>query len=738
MWQPLRLSVKTSPEFASSVKELSQQTSTKLILSVGIVYLLWHFTATIAWPGGIGWMIWLISPIMLVTSALAWWLVTRRFLLSQVVWLAGLFLTISLSVALFHEPRIAYLYALLPLAGVITLGWPAGVAMEALTLAALWTGRHAGLPVVFPSDEALLVLAGGGFTTLLGWAASDSLLTVVYWSLSSYEQAREMTDEAQRNRGQLARVLKDLDQAYYRLQRANAALLVAWRTASEAERFKSEFATTISHELRTPLNLVVGFTEMMMTSPESYGNAVLPGAYRRDLNAVYTSAQHLLALVDDVIDLARIDAGRIALAREEVDLAALVREATGMVHDYVSAKGLDLQVHLDDNLPLVYLDRLRVRQVLLNLLVNAARFTKQGGITVSAGVAQAGGEVLVRVTDTGQGIPPQELPRIFDEFRPQDDTGESPWVWHSGSGLGLPISKRFIELHHGRMGVESVYQQGTTIWFTLPYGPHGDGSAPLAVASEVVAGMPPLNASRNAAHDGAEGPIVVMVSDDPALPRFMQRHLDGYNVVGAASEVEALGLIDELKPVAVLADSTSDADLLASVNIPAIRCPLPSARRAAAVLGAREMLSKPVSRDELVAALERLDAPVRRVLVADDDPDMVRLFERMLGASFPTGALLEAFSGTEALEVMAREKPDLLLLDLVMPDVDGYEVLRRISADPDLARIPVFVVSAQAQDSAVLQVCGDVRVTQPGTLQIGELTRLLGAILRALSSEWRA
>ncbi len=735
MWQPIRLSSRTGPEFASSAKELCQQTSGKLIVSVGVVYLLWHFVATLAWPGGIGWSIWVISPIMLATSFFAWWLVSRQFLLAQVVWLAGLFMTITLSIIMFHEPRVAYLYTFLPLAGAIIIGWPAGVAIIAVALGVLWGLSQPGMPVTISAAAFAVVLGGGAFTTLLGWAASDSLLTVVYWSLSSYEQARDMTDEAQRNRGQLARALRDLDQAYYRLQRANAALLVAWRTATEAERFRSEFATTISHELRTPLNLVVGFTEMMMTSPESYGNTVLPGAYRRDLHSVYTSAQHLLALVDDVIDLARIDAGRIALTLDEVNLVALVNEATDMVHDYVSAKGLDLRVHVDDELPPIYLDRLRIRQVLLNLLVNAARFTKQGGITVSG--ATSSKEVLVRVTDTGQGIPLQEVPRIFDEFRPHEDTSSSPWVWHSGSGLGLPISKRFVELHHGRMGVESVYGQGTTIWFTLPCGDKPEQATPVNEVSHTLVRMPSLEATHIVAQNNNAEPIVIVMNDDPSLLHMIQRQFKGYRIAGAESEVEALGMVEELKPIALLLDNNCNMDLLSSVNVPIIRCPLPSTRRAAAVLGVREMFSKPVARDELLAAVDRLGQPVRRILIADDDPDMVRLFQRMLGADIPTGGCLEAFSGMEALEILSREKPDLVLLDMVMPEVDGFEVLRRMAADKDLSSIPVFVISAQTQDDAASLLAGDIRVTTPGPMPVGEWSQVLGAVLGALSAEWQ-
>ncbi len=303
----------------------------------------------------------------------------------------------------------------------------------------------------------------GGFTVLIGWSSSHALYTVTHWLVYSYNQARENMEKAREHRGQLARVVKDLDQAYHRLERANAALVAAWRAADDAERFKAEFVANVSHELATPLNLIVGFSEMITTAPESYGGVPIPGPYRSDLNAIYHNARHLLALVDDVLDLARIEAGKIALARDWVDLPALIQEAIDMVRDYIAAKGLTLQMQIEQGLPELSLDRMRIRQVLLNLLVNAARFTERGTIRVEA--AQQNGEVVLRISDTGRGIPKEDLPKIFEEFR---STEQPVSTWHSGTGLGLPISKKFVELHHGRMGVESIYLQGTTFWFTIP------------------------------------------------------------------------------------------------------------------------------------------------------------------------------------------------------------------------------------------------------------------------------
>ncbi|MBM4418141.1 MAG: hypothetical protein FJ033_07495 [Chloroflexi bacterium] len=304
-----------------------------------------------------------------------------------------------------------------------------------------------------------------GATVATAWLLGRSLVVVVEWSLRSLEEARRSAEAAKEHRAELVRALKQLDTAYYRLERANAALELAWKAAESAERAKSEFVTSISHDLRTPLNLIVGFSEMVLTAPESYGTP-LPPAYRGDVHAIYRSAQHLLVLTNDVIDLARVGVGRLALAREPIDLEQVVADACAIVREYVTAKRLWLRTEIAPGLPTVSADRLRIRQVLLNLLTNAARFTEQGGIIVCASLEQ--GEVVVRVRDTGRGISVEELPRLFDEFFHDGCGGPDARADPGGVGLGLPISRRFVQLHGGRMGAESDPGAGTVFWFTLP------------------------------------------------------------------------------------------------------------------------------------------------------------------------------------------------------------------------------------------------------------------------------
>jgi signal transduction histidine kinase/CheY-like chemotaxis protein len=716
MWYALRHSSRRDTEAASSTADLLLAASRRLILTTAACYLVVHAVATVTWPQALGWRAWALAAVMGAATGLPLILLSRHPVAALMLWQAGMAAVISLMVALFSEPRAAYLYALLPLVATVTLGGPAGILAE-LAVAALLAWISTGLmPQALPPSQTVGILAGGALAGLMGWAAEDTLLTVTQWSSASYGEAQQHMEEARMHRGRLAAALKDLDQAYYRLGRANATLVAAWKAAEEAERFKAEFVANISHELRTPLNLVIGFSETMMTAPESYGGVPLPGPYRTDLNAIYHSARHLRALVDDVLDLARIDAGKITLTREEVDLDSLVAEATDIVRNYISAKGLTLRVRLPAGLPPVRIDRLRIRQVLLNLLVNAARFSEQGWIDVEA--TQREDEIVVRVSDTGRGIPEEDLPKIFEEFR----TTEQPVsAWHSGTGLGLPISKKFVELHRGRMGVESTYGQGTTFWFTLPIGATPPPT-PQPTLSRRALPVAPLN---------MPGPAIVVVHEDPLVGPLLQRYLEGCEVASAADINTGMEIAIQMHAAALVTDATSPIPV--EPKIPVIACPLPNGRQAAAALGAEDLLVKPVTQKDLLAAVDRLGLSIERVLIADDEPEVVRLFQRMLLTRLPARNCREAYNGEEALALMRAERPDLVLLDLAMPKVDGRGVLEQMSSDPSLADIPVIVVSARGHDYINLELPGPIQIHQRGGFRLGEVVRTLEAVLNVLA-----
>jgi signal transduction histidine kinase/CheY-like chemotaxis protein len=578
----------------------------------------------------------------------------------------------------------------------------------------------AGTIGALTGSMSLTVLVSGVLLGIVGWITVRTLFTALQWALSSWEVAQSTARSAREHRAGLLELNIQLDRANHQLDKANAALTAAWRVADEAERFKTEFITNISHEMRTPLNLIIGFSQMMVTSPESYGGKPLPSGYRSDLHTVYRSAQHLLALVDDVIDLTRIDAGKIPLVRYEIELGTLVQETAEIVRKYIAAKGLELRLEVAPGLPTVWADRQRIRQVLLNLLTNGARHTRQGGITVT--IVRQNGELCVQVRDTGPGIAPENQKWIFTQFH----TTEQPSPeWHSGSGLGLPISKQLVALHGGRMGLESALGEGSCFWFTLPLEQKQDGTELTAILGRE---QPLAQAS------GRRSVVLVNANPGQTTP-LLRRYLEDIEVIATSSWGEASELVAEIGPVALLCDQDPPDDFPAG-KAPLIRCPLPSTSATGGIQGVKAFLRKPVDRLELLAAVDKAAPDLQHVLIVDNDPAVVRMFRRMLVGRVLPRDCHEACDGTEALRFMQTTKPDLVILDLIMPALDGYGVLKQMAQEPTLADIPVIVASAVGLDGYDLKVTGPIRIEQMEGIELGAVIQILQATLDALSPGW--
>ncbi|MCS6846323.1 MAG: ATP-binding protein [Anaerolineae bacterium] len=723
MWYLLIAARRKDPEFKTSAEDLFLSTARLLILAVMLAYCAGHVVATQVWPERFGGALWFVAFCILPASGLALWLSRRRMLASSVVWLLGLAASITVALYVFRDGDAAFLYAFLPLLAVVMIGAPAALPAGLLTAGlVIWTAHWPGMPALSPTQQWLAILSGG-MGALIGWASSSALTTTTEWSLRHFMEARDALQETQRHRAQLADMVKSLDQAYYRLERANTALVAARKQAEDAERAKTEFIANISHELRTPLNLIVGFSEVMLTAPESYEGVALPSAYRSDLSAIYQAAQHLLALVDDILDMSRIEAGKLSLVREQTDPAALIEEAANTIRDYVNLKGLRLCVDVAPNLPPVWVDRLRIRQVILNLLVNAARFTDRGQITIRCSMAGedgqvAGGAILISVSDTGRGIPEHDLPRIFEAFH----TTEQPVsAWHSGAGLGLPISRQFVELHGGTMGVTSVVGKGSTFWFTLP------------CAQATPAAAQPARYHPHVPLEHTER-LIVVVNEDARVSEAIQRHLGSYRVLHATSLDAGVKLAAEVKAIALLVDRDMPIPRTPPGTF-VVQCPLPNQREIAHALGVHDFLAKPILRQDLSQALERLPATPRTVLIVDDDPKMVRLLQRMLRTQAGVREVIAAHTGAEALAQLESHAVDLVLLDLVMPDMDGLQVLQRM-AERGCADIPVVVISGHAEDHAGLPLPGALTIHHAAGFYLGELMRAVEAALRALAPGW--
>ena len=339
--------------------------------------------------------------------------------------------------------------------------------------------------IVALAEMALLLCYGWSAPADLGWASAGvALLSIaataatVYaicqpveqlerWLRDYFQRAQDALEEARDRRAELEQALADLAQANRQLALANERMAAMRSLAEEAQKSKAAFVAKVSHEFRTPLNMIIGLVALLTESPNVYGRQ-LPAELFEDLKIVRRNCEHLSGLVTDVLDLSQAEAGRLALRKERVNLAEIVEEALDVVWALLDKKHLRSEVQVPADLPLVYCDRRRIRQVILNLVSNAARFTDRGGIQVR--VQPQGDLVAVSVIDTGPGILPEDLERIFEPF--SQGSGELGGD-RGGSGLGLSISKQFIEMHGGHIWIESQFGAGTTISFDVPISPPG-------------------------------------------------------------------------------------------------------------------------------------------------------------------------------------------------------------------------------------------------------------------------
>ncbi|MBI2940868.1 MAG: response regulator [Chloroflexi bacterium] len=633
-------------------------------------------------------------------------LLARSIRAASALLVGGLVAATAALLLIYPSAPVAYAFSPIVLIAGLLLGPGWGVVVAALAsgvLLAAWTGGA----IITSLGAAEMVMALIWTTAVLVWQASRPVYTALDWAYQSYAQSLRNVQELRVRQGELNRALKQLDDACYRQERANIALGEAWRRANEAEHFKAEFVSNIAHELRTPLNLIAGFSELMLSSPDSYGNVCLTPAHRGDINAIHRAAQHLLGLVEGLFDVTQARVSRLTLVREMVDLGELIREVVDLFHEYLAAKGLECQVDVDPSLPPVSLDRLRIRQVLLNLLTNAIRFTDHGGIAVAA--TPGNGSVLVRVRDTGRGIASQELAHIFDEFE-----SVGPPTKMGGMGLGLPISKQLVELHGGCMGVESQLRAGTTFWFSVPLADRSrpDARSPRRVTPALV---PPEK-------------VIVVADADPAIRRALQRGVEGYQVCSAKTPTEAWSLGLDLRATAVVASVATPLPDPRRFPVPVVRMAFPSCRRVADFLGVADFLAKPVSRQNLFEVITRANPRARRVLVGDDDAEFVRLVRRMLATDGRFESISVAYTGEEVLRMAHDTVPDLILLDLSFPDVDGTQVIAELSDDAVCATIPVLVISARAFGEEITP-SGEFTLSHPDNLGWSDSLAMLAALL---------
>lgn len=686
-------------------------------LLFGLLVLSWLWCVANVLRKGIVTVADLPAVVIVVGGAIAYGLRSRYASLAG--WSLCLALIVALTMAA-AERTLASLPAyglLIILIANALLGLRVALAVAALT----WLAFSTLTPIAASpwSGGELLLFYGLGWMAI--WLVTRPLRTSVDWALSGWTKARRALQEVQERRGELRRTLRALEEATYRLERANNELLVAQREAEAARALKARFVATVSHELRGPLNLVLGFSRLMVLSPERYGEP-LPRSYRADIDAIYRNSQHLLALIDDVLDLSQIEAQHLPLVKDRVDLEDdVLTKALDIVAPLAERKGLMLRLEAPRDLPWLLADAVRLRQALLNLLTNAVRFTERGSITVNA--RRDGEQVLVSVADTGPGIAPDDLPRLFREFSQMHATERRE---ERGSGLGLSISKHLIELHGGTIGVESELGKGTVFTLAVPL------PGALAATSSMVRVSTDTRRMPNR-------PVLLVAHDDPGAIRALARHLEGFQVVGLLDVGDGMAMARQLAPRAIVAHPDKLADLQnrlgeAVDDLLLISCALPRTAEGYSFANVIGYLVKPITPEMLFTALNQLRANGGlRVLVVDDDPDALRLMERLLTAVPHSYDIVKATSGVTALEKMREAPPDVILLDLVMPGMDGRQTLLAMRGDERLARIPVVIVSARDSFDEGMRVRLPLHIHRSQPATIGEIARCVQVVLENLT-----
>lgn len=501
----------------------------------------------------------------------------------------------------------------------------------------------------------------------------------------------------------------------------------ARKTAEAADNMKSRFLSAVSHELRTPLSLIVGTIEMQLRE-EATGNFELPELYRRDLKNIRASAHHLNHLIGDVLDLASSQAGRLRLDREMLSLSTVLADVITLGEAMAREKGLAWHSDIPADLPMVWGDRTRLQQVTLNLISNAVKFTHKGTVTLWVEVGKE--QLMVAVSDTGLGIPVDEQDNIFHEFHQSDRTIDQGF---GGKGLGLAISRRLVELHGGQIGVQSsgTTGSGSTFYYTLP------------VMKQAGADSVPST--------DREG-IVLILSERSSEENQLYKHLVSRGFAAELLDVNATSdwreAIIAAPPGAIVLDYDPESDrgweimrdlrdYLPAQEIPVIFYTLSEGRNQGAVLDL-DYLAKPVSSSGLASALARQGLMAadsngdRVILVVDDDRRMHDLYTRMLSGLVPGCQIARAMNGREALEMMAQKRPNLVLLDLVMPVLDGYAVLEAMQESQRTRDIPVIVLTAQVlteHDMARLRMGVDA-VLAKGLYSGDELMEQVEIVLR--------
>lgn len=487
-------------------------------------------------------------------------------------------------------------------------------------------------------------------------------------------------------------------------KRIEQEIILKNQELEQANKLKSEFLANMSHELRTPLNSIIGFSEVLKDGVTGKLNAEQE-EYATD---IFESGHHLLSLVNDILDLAKIEAGRMTLMPEVVDVGGVIEKSVSMLKEKALDKGLKISMKIEEGIEGIVLDGRKFKQIIYNLLSNAVKFTDSGGsVSIEASMVKIDSKEFfeVVVSDNGIGIAPDELDKLFTPFVQLDASMSRRY---EGTGLGLAMVKRLMGLHNGTVRVESETAKGTS--FTIRF-PTELEVEPLLLLKNKGVGE---QSSRGALDERVEAPVVLIVEDDDAAAEIIRIKLinEGLRVVRVESAEEALEEVAIRPPDLIILDimlpgmdgwdfltRIKEHETLSHTPVVIVSILAEENRKKGFSLGAAKILQKPIDNEQLISALSEVggfgafNTEGAKVLVVDDDPKAVEIVALHLeNRGFE---VLRAYGGSDAIELATAEIPALILLDLMMPEVNGFDVVSALSSNADTARIPIIILTAK-------------------------------------------
>jgi signal transduction histidine kinase/DNA-binding response OmpR family regulator len=524
-------------------------------------------------------------------------------------------------------------------------------------------------PIRSPAELAILI------------DAFNEMLAQIQQSESALRMARDGLEQRVRER------TAELEAAKRDVEEFSRSVLLAKEEVERGSKFKDQFLSTMSHELRTPLNAVLGFSDLL--ADERYGP--LNDRQQRYVTHIHTGGKHLLKLISDILDLSKIEAGRMELTREHVTVASAFAEVISGLHPLAEKKSQALLQKVERNLH-VYADAMRFKQILMNLVANAIKFTPEDG-RIELIARRVEDQVRMEVRDNGPGIPPDQQQRIFEAFVRLTQTGSAT----EGTGLGLAITSRLVELHGSKLGIESQPGEGTSFYFSLPL--------VAIIPDQPPETLVPVPRARKA-------PRILVIEDNEVTGQLIQSQLtsSGYETLRCAQPERATEIAAEHQPDAITLDllmqPVHGLEVLLQLKndprtskIPVIVVTIVDQPGVGTALGADEYLIKPVDKATLLAAVERClrsrggAAPARPILVVEDDVSTLEVIVELLKAN--GYAVSTAMDGEQARVSVAQFLPELVILDLVLPKMSGFELLAEWRSNPRTADLPVFVLTSK-------------------------------------------